>query len=60
MRGAFARYATEELTWLWESGQRSWIPYTVVYELAKAAGLQVGLRHRSLPESLARKLGGEP
>ena len=60
LRGAFARYATEELTWLWESGQRSWIPYTVVYELAKAAGLQVGLRHRSLPESLARKLGGEP
>jgi hypothetical protein len=36
-----------ELRWLWQTGQRRWIPYTIVYELAKVAGLQLGLRKRS-------------
>ena len=30
-----------------ETGQRRWIPYAAVYELAKFAGLQLGRRHRS-------------
>ena len=52
-----ARYAREELAWLWRSGQRRWIPYTAVYELGKFAGLQLGLRHERLPRSVVRRLG---
>jgi rhamnosyltransferase len=57
LRRAGARYAREELAWLWSSGRRRWIPYTVVYELGKFAGLQLGLRHHRLPRSLVRRLG---
>ena len=42
--------------WLWQSGRRRWIPYTVVYELGKFAGLQLGLHHERLPRGLARRL----
>jgi rhamnosyltransferase len=47
LRRAMKRYAVGELRWLWQTGQRRWIPYTIVYELAKVAGLQLGLRKRS-------------
>ena len=47
LRHAMRRYARQELRWLWQTGQRRWIPYTVVYELSKWAGLQLGLRHSS-------------
>ena len=56
LRRAGSRYAREELAWLWGSGRRRWIPYTVVYELAKFAGLQLGLRHERLPRSVRRRL----
>ena len=57
LRRAGARYAREELSWLWRTGRRRWIPYTAVYELGKFAGLQLGLRHHRLPRSLVRRLG---
>jgi rhamnosyltransferase len=57
LRRAGARYAREEIAWLWTTGRRRWIPYTVVYELGKFAGLQLGLRHHRLPRSLVRRLG---
>jgi rhamnosyltransferase len=57
LRRAGARYARDELSWLWRSGQRRWVPYTVVYELGKFAGLQLGLRHARLPRALVRRLG---
>jgi rhamnosyltransferase len=60
LRRAGRRYAREELTWLWRSGRRRWIPYTVLYELAKFAGLQLGLRHEKLPRSLVRRLSSYP
>ena len=41
---AMTRYARAELLWLWRSGRRRDIPYTVVYELTKAFGLVAGLR----------------
>ena len=44
LRRAFRRYAVGELSWLWRTGRRRWIPYAVVYELAKLTGLQLGLR----------------
>jgi rhamnosyltransferase len=48
LRRAFRRYAVGELSWLWRTGRRRWIPYAVVYELAKLAGLQLGLRKKSI------------
>ena len=60
LRRAGARYAREELAWLWQSGQRRWIPYTAAYELGKFAGLQLGLRHRRLPHSLVRRVSSYP
>jgi rhamnosyltransferase len=51
LRRAFRRYAVGELRWLWRTGRRRWIPYAVVYELAKLAGLQLGLRKKSVTKS---------
>jgi rhamnosyltransferase len=48
LRRAFKRYAAGELRWLWRTGRRRWIPYAVVYELAKLAGLQLGLRKKTV------------
>ena len=48
LRRAFRRYAAGELRWLWRTGRRRWIPYAVVYELAKLAGLQLGLRKKTV------------
>jgi rhamnosyltransferase len=56
LRRAASRYAREELAWLWRTGRRRWIPYTAVYELAKFAGLQLGLRHERLPASVKQRL----
>ena len=55
LRRAGARYARGEVEWLWETGQRRWIPYTAAYELAKFTGMQLGRRHRRLPVSLKRR-----
>ena len=57
---AGARYAQGEVAWLWKTGQRRWIPYAAVYELAKFAGLQLGRRHRLLPAALKRRLSAYP
>ena len=46
LRRAFRRYAVGELRWLWRTGRKRWIPYTIMYELAKLAGLQLGLRRK--------------
>jgi rhamnosyltransferase len=55
LRRAGARYARGEVGWLWETGQRRWIPYAAAYELAKFTGMQLGRRHRRLPRSLKRR-----
>lgn len=60
LRGAAARYARGEVEWLWRTGRRRWIPYAVVYETAKFAGLQLGRRHRRLPRALKRRLSNMP
>ena len=60
LRRAGARYAREELAWLWRTGRRRWIPYTGVYELGKFAGLQLGLRHERLPRRLVSRLSAFP
>jgi rhamnosyltransferase len=55
LSGEAVRYAREELAWLVRTGQRRWIPYAAVYELAKFLGLQAGARHRTLPLWLKRR-----
>ena len=55
LRRAGARYARGEVEWLWETGQRRWIPYAAVYELAKFMGMQLGRRHHRLPLPLKRR-----
>jgi rhamnosyltransferase len=60
LRKAGARYARGELEWLWTTGQRRWIPYAVVYEAAKFAGLQLGRRHRLLPTAVKARLSAYP
>ena len=57
---AGVRYARGEMTWLWATGQRRWIPYATVYELAKFLGLQLGRRHRFVPSRLKSHLSGYP
>jgi rhamnosyltransferase len=51
LRRAFRRYAVGELSWLWRTGRRRWIPYAAVYELAKLTGLQLGLRKKGVTKS---------
>lgn len=55
VRRKAVEYARGELSWLWATGQRRWIPYTAVYELGKFVGLQLGARHRLLPRALKRR-----
>jgi rhamnosyltransferase len=55
LRGEALRYAREELAWLVRTGQRRWIPYAAVYELAKFVGLQLGARRQRLPLWLTRR-----
>jgi rhamnosyltransferase len=60
LRRAGVRYAHGELAWLWTTGQRRWIPYTAVYELAKFAGLHLGRRHQLLPVALKTRMSAYP
>ena len=60
LRRAAIQYARGEVAWLRATGQRRWIPYAAVYELAKFAGLQLGRRHRLLPTALNRRLSAYP
>lgn len=48
-------YARGELGWLVRNGHARWIPYACLYELAKFAGLQLGMRHERLPLWLKRR-----
>jgi glycosyltransferase involved in cell wall biosynthesis len=56
LRRAGARYAVGEVKWLWRTRQLRWFPYAAVYESAKFAGLQLGLRHERIPRSLKRRM----
>lgn len=60
LRHAARRYARGELAWLWHTGQRRWIPYAALYELAKFAGLQLGMRHQRLPLGAKRRFSALP
>jgi len=52
-------YARGELRWLWRHHRRA-IPYAALYEGAKFAGLQLGLRHERLPAAVKPRLSALP
>ncbi len=60
LRSRAAAYAVGEMRWLWRTGQRRWIPYTIVYETTKLAGLVLGTNHRRLPRALRRRFSHVP
>ena len=60
LRDNALRYAREELRWLVRSRQMHWLPYTLVYELSKFLGLQMGIRYHLLPSFLIRRCTGMP
>jgi len=60
LRAAALRYARGEMSWLLRSGHARWIPYAVVYEGAKLAGLTLGANHRYLPVAVKRRLSALP
>jgi rhamnosyltransferase len=60
LRAAAIRYARGELAWMWSTGQRRWIPYAMVYETIKMAGLLLGANHKRLPLALKRRLSALP
>lgn len=55
-----ARYAREEVAWLARGGQRRWIPYAAIYEMAKLLGLQLGAHHERLPLWAKRRFSFYP
>ena len=60
LRAQALRYGWQELGWLARSGQARWIPYTIVYELTKMAGLIMGANHHRLPLAAKRRLSALP
>jgi rhamnosyltransferase len=60
LRASALTYAGGELVWLWRSGQRRWIPYTVLYECAKMLGLLAGIKHERIPLTVKRRLSMMP
>jgi glycosyltransferase involved in cell wall biosynthesis/SAM-dependent methyltransferase len=60
LRREALRYAREELAWMVRNGKAHWIPYAVLYELTKYAGLQLGAHHERLPVSVNRRLSASP
>jgi rhamnosyltransferase len=54
------RYGRSELSWLVRTHKAHWIPYTIVYELAKFVGVQIGSRHSRLPIWLKRRCSTLP
>jgi glycosyltransferase involved in cell wall biosynthesis len=60
LRTASIDYVRGEFTWLWRSGNGRSIPYAVVYEAAKMAGLIAGVNHERLPLKAKRRLSALP
>ncbi len=59
LRRRAVEYARGELRWLWRHHRRA-IPYAVLYEGTKFAGLQLGLHHERLPAALKPRLSTLP
>lgn len=60
LRATAVRYAAGELSWLWQTGRRRWIPYAAVYESTKMLGLLAGANHEQIPLGLKRRMSAMP
>ena len=60
LRRAAVNYARGEVTWMWQTGRRRWLPYTALYEATKMTGLLAGAQHERIPLSLKRRLSAMP
>jgi rhamnosyltransferase len=60
LRRRILAYGRGELSWLVRKGHVRAIPQTIVYELAKLAGLVLGLNHERLPARLRPRLSALP
>jgi rhamnosyltransferase len=60
VRGEGLRFVAKELGWLWRAGERRSIPYSVVHELTRYSGFQLGVHHRLIPLPLRRRLSRLP
>ncbi|MFZ0042877.1 MAG: glycosyltransferase [Solirubrobacteraceae bacterium] len=60
LRSSAIDYARGEIRWLWQTGQRRWIPYAALYESAKMVGLLAGVKHERIPLGLKRRLSMMP
>jgi rhamnosyltransferase len=60
LRRAAVKYAVGEIRWLARTRRWGWLPYTVVYELAKFLGLRLGSSHRRLPVWAKRRCTATP
>jgi rhamnosyltransferase len=49
-------YARGELGWLVRTGRARWIPYAILYEATKFAGLGLGMHHERLPDRVKPRL----
>jgi rhamnosyltransferase len=48
-------YAIGELVWLLRTRQYRWLPYTVMYEATKMAGLVLGINYTRMPTWLSKR-----
>jgi rhamnosyltransferase len=60
LRSSAVAYARGEIAYLRRTHNLRWLPYTLAYEAAKLAGLQLGRRHRRLPRSVVRRCSAFP
>jgi rhamnosyltransferase len=56
VRGDGVRFVRGELAWLWTSGHRRAIPYTLAHEATRFAGFQLGVHHRHVPRWLRKRI----
>ena len=60
VRSEGIRLVGRELAWMWRSGERRAIPYTIAWDATRYAGFRLGVHHRALPPSLRRRLSNVP
>ena len=56
VRGAGVDFVRGEMAWMWRSGKRSAIPYTVAHEVTRYLAFKLGTRHRWLPRRLSTRI----
>lgn len=60
LRRAALSYAWGEVSWLWRTGRRRWLPYAALYEAVKMLGLMAGAHHDRIPLALRRWMSATP